>query len=201
MDTKGFISLLVGVLVIGVAVGGSFLGGLAIGKGQEVEAASSFAPVPQPPSAAPQVSGQTDGQTQGTLRRQLQAGDLSQEELAQLREQFGGQFGGGGTSGGASAGGAGFGGRGGLVGTIEEVEGNTVTVSTSQGSLLATIGDETTIQKTIEVSIGELVEGVRVTVTGARGKDGAVNATTIFVIPEGQDGFGGGGFRGGGGRP
>ena len=200
MGTKGFISLLVGVLVLGLAVGGSFLGGLAIGKGQEVEAATSVAPVPQAPSAASQVAGQTDGQTLGTLRERLQSGDLSQEELAGLREQFQGQFGGG-TDGGGFAGGAGFGGRGGLVGTIEKVDGNTVTVNTPQGALLATIGDDTTIQKTIEVPIGELVEGVRVTITGARGEDGAVEARLIFLVAEGQEGSlgGGGGFRGGGG--
>ena len=85
-------------------------------------------------------------------------------------------------------------------GTIEKVEGNTVTLNTPQGSLLATISDETIIQKTTEVPTAELVEGVRITVVGARGEDGIVEARLISLVPDGQEGFlGGGGFRGGGG--
>ena len=208
MSTKGFVSLLVGVLVLGVAIGGSFLGGLVIGKGQEAEAAASVAPVPQPPAAVPQTSGQTDGQTLGSLREQFQSGELSPEDLAALRERFQGQAGGGrpggggfggggGPGGGGFGGGARFGGGGGLTGTIERVDGNTITVNTSQGALLATIGEETTIQKTIEVTVSDLTEGVRVTVTGIRGEDGTVEANLIFVVPEGTEGFGGGGFGGG----
>ena len=201
MSTKGFVSLLVGMLVLGAAIGGSFLGGLVIGKGQEAEAAASVAPVPQPPTAAPQTSGQTDGQALGSLREQFQSGELSPEDLAALRERFQGQAGGGGPGGGGLAGGTRFGGGGGLTGTIEKVDGNTVTINTAQGPLLAAIGDDTTIQKTVEVTSAELTEGTLVTVTGARGEDGTVLADSIFVVPEGAGGFGGGGFGGGRRRP
>ena len=202
MSSKAFISMVAGVLVFGALIGGSFVGGLAIGKGQEAEAAAPVAPVPRAPSAAAQeAADQTDGQTLGRLREQIQSGDVSPEDLAQLREQFQGQFGDGGPAGGGFGGGTRLGGGGGLVGTIEKVEGNTVTVNTTQGTLLATIGDDTIIQKTVEVTSAELTEGTRVTVAGARAEDGTVQANTIFVVPEGTDGFGGGGFRGGGGRP
>ena len=200
MSTKGFISLLLGVLVLGAVIGGSFLGGLVIGKGQEAEAAASVAPVTQPASAVPQTSGQTEGQTLGQLREQIQSGQISQEDLAQLREQFQGQFGGGGPGGGFT-GGTRFGGPGGLTGTIENIEGNTLTINTPQGPLQAAVTTDTTIQKTIEVTPAELTEGMRVTVTGARGEDGTVQASLIFVVPEGAEGFGGGGFRGGGDGP
>lgn len=201
MSSKAFISMVAGVLVLGAVIGGSFVGGLAIGKDQEAEAAAPVAPVRQAPSSASQTADQTDGQTLGRLREQIQSGDVSPEDLAQLREQFQGQFGGGAPGGGGFAGGTRFGGGGGLTGTIEKVEGNTVTVNTTQGTLLATIGDDTIIQKTVEVTSAELTEGTRVTVAGARAEDGTVQANTIFVVPEGTDGFGGGGFRGGGGRP
>ena len=200
MSTKAFISLVVGVLAFGAVIGGSFLGGLVIGKGQEAEAAGIVAPVPQPPSAAPQTSGQTDGLTLGRLQEQFQSGEVSPEDLAQLREQFQGQFGGGAPGGEGFAGGTRFGGGGALTGTIEKVDGNIVTVNTPQGALLATVGDDTTIQKTVEVTTSELTEGTRVTVTGVRAEDGTLQANLIFVVPEGADGFGGGGFRGGGGR-
>ena len=185
MNTKAFISLMVAVLVLGAVVGGSFLGGLTIGKSQETDAAASVTPVPE-------GSDLTDGLTLGRLREQAQSGQLSQEDLAQLRQQFQGQFGGGGPGGGGFAGGARFGSGGGLVGTIEKIEGDTITVNTSQGTLLATVADDTTIQKMIEVTSAELTEGTRVTVAGARGEDGTVQADSIFVLPEDASEFGGG---------
>ena len=133
MSTKAFISLVVGVLVLGAVIAGSFLGGLAIGKNQEAEAAAAIAPVPQAPTLATQPSEETAGQNLAQLREQLQSGELTQEDLAQLRRQFldagSGGFGGGRPRGGS----VGFGGRRGLTGTIESVEGATVTLNTSGG--------------------------------------------------------------------
>ena len=191
MSTKTFMSLVVGVLALGAVTGGSFLGGLAIGKGQEVEAASRIAPAPQP-------SGQADGETVGLLREQLQSGQLSQEELAQLRQQFQGQVAAGGES--RLPGGTSFGGRGGLTGTIERIDGSTVTVNTDQGLLQATVGADTTIQMFAVGSLEELQEGMRVTVVGERTQEGTVEATTILMIPEGEESFFGGGGPFGGRR-
>ena len=92
-----------------------------------------------------------------------------------------------------------------MTGTIDSTSGGTLTINTAQGNLQITVTDDTVIQQTVEVSIGDLALGTRVTVTGAPGEDGIVEATSIFVIPEGQEGeqrrgFGGGGF-GGGVRP
>ena len=207
MSTKVFISLVVGVLVLGAAIGGSFLGGLAIGKNQEAEAAAAIAPVPQAPTLAAQPSEETAGQNFAQLRERLQSGDLSDEELAELRQQFqdggAGGFGGGRPRGGFGGGG----GQGGLTGTIESIDGTTVTLNTSEGTLRVAITDETTIQKTVQVTAGDLVEGERLTVVGTPGEDGIVEATFMIVVPEGQaggfggsggGGFGGGGFGGGG---
>ena len=193
MSTKGFVSLLVGMLVLGAAIGGSFLGGLVIGKGQEAEAAASVAPVPQPPTAVPQTSGQTDGQTLGSLREQFQSGELSPEDLAALRERFQGQAGGGGPGGGGFGGRTRLGGGGGLTGTIERVDGNTITVNTPLGALQATTGDDTIIQKFTEGTMADLQAGLRVSVTGQRAEDGTVVATSILITAEGGGGFSGGG--------
>ena len=105
------------------------------------------------------------------------SGQLSQDQIDQFRQ---GQLG------------QGFAGRGGLTGTIEEIEGNTVTVNTAQGPLQATVGEETTIQMFTEGTLADLQTGLRVTVIGQRGEDGAVEATSIVVTPEGADGFFGG---------
>ena len=185
MSTKAFISLMVAVLVLGIVVGGSFLGGLIIGKSQEPDAAASVTPLPQ-------GSGLNNELTLGRLRERIQSGQLSQEDLTQLRQQFQSQFGGGRPGGGGFAGNTPSGNGGGLIGTIEKIERNILTVNTSQGTLLATIDDDTIIRKTIEVTSVELTEGTRVTVAGARGEDGTVQADSIFVLPEDASAFGGG---------
>ena len=197
MNTKTFISVVAGVLVLGAVIGGSFIGGLLIGKSQEAEAAVSVAPVSQPPGAAQRTSDQTDGQSLGQLRDRIQSGEVSQEDLAQLRQQFQGQFGGGGPGGGFT-GGTRFGGGAGLTGPIEKVEGNTVTVNTAQGPLEATVTSDTVIRQFAQVTINELLAGMEVTVVGAPGEDGAVEAITIVVVPEGQGDLasGGGAFGG-----
>ena len=87
-----------------------------------------------------------------------------------------------------------------MTGTIEEIVGNIVTLNTTQGPLEATIGEDTAIQMFAEGSLSDLLTGARITVTGERGEDGAVVATSILLVPEGGDGFiGGGGFGGFGG--
>ena len=144
------------------------------------------------------------------FRQQFQSGDLSQEDLDELRQQFQDQFGQGGFGGGGFAGG-GFGGRGGgfgggtdggigLMGTLETIEGNTVTVNTSQGPLQATITPDTTIQVFTEGTLADLQTGMRVTVVGGREEDGTVRASSFFITPEGA-GFFGGGSAGGRSRP
>ena len=191
MGTKGFMLLLASVLVLGAAIGGSFFGGLMIGKGQEAEAAASVAPVPQPRSATSQPAGQTDGQTRDQLRQRFQSGNLTEEEIAQARARFrSGALGGGGDGGGG-------GGRRGLSGSIESIAGNTVTIETDQGPLEVTIGTETAVRLISQGSLDDLTTGMTVTVAGQRGEDGSLEASAITVVPEGA-----GGLRlGGGARP
>ncbi len=174
MKTKVFVLLLAGVLVGGVGVGGAFAGGLALGKSQGKEAAQKTLP-----TLSPSGSGQ---QTQG---------QLTQEQLQQLRQQFQGQTGQGGAQG--------LPGRGGLTGTIEKIEGNTLTINTAEGlPLQATIGANTTIQMSVQGTAKDLETGLRVTVVGQRGADGNVAATSIIITPAGVDGLLGGGFNPGG---
>ena len=218
MSAKAFVSLLVGVLVLGGLVGASFIGGMVLGKNSGAEAADNVvaATAPQPPSAEAQSLDEVDGQGLSQLRQRIQSGEATQEEIAELRQQLRAQFGagdggpggaqgfggggfGGGGFGGGGFGGGGFGGRGGLIGTLEAVDGNLVTLNTAQGPLHVTVTEDTTIQKTVQVTLADLVLGEPLTVGSARGEDGAVEATTIFVLPEGQEGLRPGGFGGGGG--
>ena len=123
--------MVAGVVVFGGLLAGSFLAGLALGGDDSQEAVQSTLTVPSTANGDGQTSGAT-GRPSLDQIRQLQSGDLSLEELAQIRQQLGsGQGGpGGGLLGGDFTG-------GGLVGTVESVEGSTVTVNTSQGPLQA----------------------------------------------------------------
>ena len=145
---------------------------MALGKGQAEEPAPS---VPQTTQPAPDAGDQFGDQ-------------LSPEQLQQLRQRFpGGRLGDG--AGGFGGGGAGLDGRGGLSGTIDGIEGNTVSVNTSQGPLLATVGDDTTIQMFVQGTLGDLHAGVTVTVIGQQGEDGTVEARSIVIVPKGGAGL------------
>lgn len=74
--------------------------------------------------------------------------------------------------------------RGGLTGVIEKVDGNIVTVDTSQGQLSATLGVDTTIRRFAEVPPSDLQPGMRVTLVGQPGVDGTVEARSILLNPE-----------------
>ena len=189
-------TLLIGVVVaLGISIGGAFVGGLALGKSQEAEAAQVTPELPAPSVGFGQSDG-ADAASLDLLRQRIQSGDATPEELAQLRQQFQsrGQFGGGGFGGGR-LGGSGL--AQGLTGTIDAVDGNVITVDTPQGPLQVTVTDETAIQLFSGGSLADLLEGLRVTVIGQR-QDGTVQAQSILLLPEGSQSFFGGGFSGDG---
>lgn len=191
MNTKAFVFLLVGVLVLGGALGGAFVGGMAMGGSQESETTKESLTTGSTLGLQQESTGQ---QSVDDLRQRFQSGDVSPEDMANFRQQFQGQ-GGTGTSR------AGFAGRTGLTGDIESIEGNTVTVNTPQGPLRASIGEDTVIQRYTESTLDDLAVGMNVTVTGALSEDGTVEAISITVVPEGQAGvFGGRPFTQEGGQ-
>ncbi|PZC47043.1 MAG: hypothetical protein C1O27_001659 [Chloroflexi bacterium] len=208
-NTKPFLMLVVAALVIGGALGGSFLGGVAVGEAKTPDATVQLSsgqvlPTPQSQEGADQLS----INDLATLRERIQSGDVSQEEIEQIRSQFqglAGQDGGGFAQGGGGAGGFGGGGTlgdGGLLqGVVEAIDGNMVSVDTPQGVLQAAIDENTLIQLFSSGTAADLGEGITVTVVGARNEDGVVVARTITIGGEGlaQGPFGGrGDFRQGG---
>lgn len=205
MKNKTFFALLIVVLVWGGSVGASFASGMALGKTHAVVSPASAATTKSAaPTATPTASSSAGagapGQTPDQVAAGGQGGTLSQDQLNQLRQQF---QNGGGTGGGAQASGTPRAGavlRGGLTGTVESVNGNTLTVNTAQGPLTATLSGTTTITKTSTGTPADLVAGVDVVVTGQRGADGSVQATTVTIVPAGfTGGLGGFGGRGGAG--
>jgi len=188
MSAKGFTFLLVGVLALGLVLGGGLVVVAALAQTEE-ETTPVASSLPRSGSSGQVVAAAaTDSPTLDQLREQIQSGEVTLDDLAQFQQQFQGrQFG----QGGRRLGGA-------LTGAVQSVSGNTVTVDTSEGSLQATVGENTTIQQTIEVALADLTLGARVNVGGVRGEDGTFLAQTIAVVPESQQGpggFGGGQLR------
>ncbi len=201
MTSRSFTLLISVVVALGVSIGGAFVGGIALGKSQEAEAAQN-GPLARPTSSLGGPSSeQSDGASLEQFRQRIQSGQATSEELAQLRQSFqSGQGFGGQRFGGQGFGGQRFSGRGGLSGTIEKIEGNTITVNTPQGPLQAAVEADTIIQIFAVGTLADLLEGVRVTVFGQRGEDGAVQARSILLVPEGADGLFDGGFLFGAGQ-
>ena len=79
--------------------------------------------------------------------------------------------------------------RGGLTGVIEKVDGNIVIVNTSQGLITAILEADTTIRRFAEGTPSDLQPGMRVTLVGEPGVDGAVEARSILLNPEDAYGF------------
>ncbi len=202
--TKSFMMMLTVFVVLGVSFGGTFIGGLALGKSQGNDSSADSSPLR--PAASLQQQG-SDQSGQGfqranaspeelaRLREQFQSGELGPDDLAQIRQRF--------QSGEVSPDdlsqirqrfGQGFGGRGALTGSVNQVEGNTVTVETAQGAQQATINDETVIQRFAVAELEDLQAGAQVAVIGQLGEDGLVVARLIYITPEGAASFFDGSF-------
>ncbi len=97
--------------------------------------------------------------------------------------------------------GAGFSPLNGAFGTIEKVEGNTLTITTPQGPVTINLTEDTSIRVTSKAAPEDLKPGMQVAVVGDRKDDGSLNARTIQAgeVGTGIEVFGGGQPRGSGG--
>ena len=79
------------------------------------------------------------------------------------------------------------GGRRGAGGTLTKIDGNTLTLTTSQGTVtLLFIADNTTIQNFTTGTLADLHEGQSLNVMGPQDAAGNVTATSIIIQPQGQ---------------
>lgn len=91
--------------------------------------------------------------------------------------------------------GSGFGGPGGfaraapLTGKIVSVEEGIMTVSGPDGPVEVVLQAETAIQKTVEGTEADLVEGIQVRVVGTPGEAGTILAQSLTVVPADASGF------------
>jgi hypothetical protein len=75
-------------------------------------------------------------------------------------------------------------GRGATMGTVEEVENNTITLSMAGNTVHVIVSEDTIIQKMGEGSLDDILPGTSISVTGEELEDGSIEATNIFVTPE-----------------
>jgi len=75
---------------------------------------------------------------------------------------------------------------GGIMGTIEAVEGDTLTVNTQEGIIRVRITDTTLIEKYTSVDVSALGVGERVVVSGSRNEDGSITARSLQSLPASQ---------------
>jgi hypothetical protein len=71
---------------------------------------------------------------------------------------------------------------GGIRGTIESVEGDTVVLNTDDGIIRVQTTDTTMIEKNMPVSVGDLEVGEIVVVSGPQKEDGSITARSIMSM-------------------
>jgi len=80
---------------------------------------------------------------------------------------------------------------GGIMGTVEGIEGDSLVVSTEEGTIRVQTTDTTLIEKSMTVKVGDLEIGEGVVISGSRNDDGSLTARSIrstqgfqFMQPE-----------------
>jgi len=76
--------------------------------------------------------------------------------------------------------------RRGSNGTLASINGNTLTLTTSQGQVIVNVSSSTTIEKTVSGTASDLTQGYYVTISGTADSTGNINATSVIVQPQGQ---------------
>jgi hypothetical protein len=71
---------------------------------------------------------------------------------------------------------------GGVRGTIEAIEGDTVVINSDEGIIRVQTTDTTMIEKNMPVGVGDLEVGEMVVVSGPQNDDGSVTARSIMSI-------------------
>jgi hypothetical protein len=71
---------------------------------------------------------------------------------------------------------------GGVRGTIESVEGDTLVINTGEGTIKVKTTDTTMIEKNMSVGVGDLEVGEMVVVSGPQNEDGSITARSVMSV-------------------
>lgn len=165
MRTKSFIWLLIGIVFVGGAVGAAFFVGEALGKRNE-----RIALTQQMQSRVSQFGAGNGGagfrQQGGAAGPIVSAGQngTGPQQFARVPGGQAGIFGGG------------------AFGTVQAVNGNTILVTTQNGSTVSVmVGANTTIEKRLQGTAADIKTGSNISVGGQRSADGVIQAVTILM--------------------
>ena len=150
---KRFITLLVAAIFLGGVLGGIFIGGITIGKSQGRE----------------EVTQELQDQASQFASRFVQDGaqGITDQQTGLMPPAGAGMpFG-----------------RGGIMGTVEKIEGSVITVTIPDGTVNVITSDSTTVQKMDSGSLTDIKTGDSITVSGDRQDDGSIQATSIVIAP------------------
>jgi hypothetical protein len=70
----------------------------------------------------------------------------------------------------------------GLTGEVQALNADTLLITTEDGVITVMLSDTTRLQKTSEISAGELTAGTPVTIMGQQNDDGTISAEQILII-------------------
>ena len=191
MNTKGFLLLLVTVIVIGGSIGGAFAGGLALGRSQNDDA-----------DPAATLSQQRFGGGQTGAIQGGQFGSIQSDSGAQAAQEAPTRLGEGGITrrGPGQAGAGGTPTREVFSGTVSSLNGTLLTVAAGDSENQVDLAENATIQIFGSGTVDDISQGDRVLVivSGDTASGGPVDAISVIVNPP-EGGGGGGGFGGRGG--
>jgi len=121
------------------------------------------------------------GYSFGVESGKTQAQDIRTEFLQQRGAQFGQGMNPGGTPFAGQAQPGGLGARGGVVGTVKSIDGNTIQLTGQDGNTITVkVDGNTTFQKSTAATLADVKANARITVTG-ESTSGTLNARTIQI--------------------
>ena len=180
--TKTFSLFLMLALVLGGSLGGAFVGGVVLGKSQGQTSTEGRGAGRLSLESGRQSPRQFGGDRSDRPSREFRPGGSLEQGQERSRDRLRDRAD-------QDSDGRHFGNRAGIVGTVERVNGDNVTLTTPRGPVTVTVGPETVIQRMVEGSLRDLKEEVRIRVTGPRDEEGNLQATAITLVPEGAAGI------------
>jgi hypothetical protein len=176
--TKPFLFLVGVVAVLGVGLGLAFVGGLAVGAGR----AEATTPVPVSPAFSPGGSQSGGAGQSAALQQRLQGAGSIDQSAAGPGRQFQ-------RPDEAMPPMAFMAGRAGLMGTVTGIDGDILTIETSQGMVRAVIGENTSITRIDPATAADLEDGAAVRIMTRESEGGALEAVSITIITEVESGL------------
>lgn len=159
-----FVLFLVAVIIVGLSVGGAYGAGVAMGK-REASAATPAAAA----STATRAAGAPQAGQTGSAGSTAASSASGTPQARQNPEGTGTMSG-----------------RPAVTGTVQGIDGNTISIVTQEGTDRVTVKDGTTIQKMATVKLEDLQQGERLMVMGERNPDGTYAATAIQIVQAGR---------------